>query len=83
MLVLELFDLKMSMEFNYNELVLPGFRWLVTGFSAVSCDLTSCNFGPIHYAMFSFIFLMCYTLLHFVFLTSVSYGSCSFVINTC
>jgi hypothetical protein len=76
MLVLELSDLKMSMEFNYNESAMPGCRWLVTGFSvqrpgleptAIACDLTSRNFAPIHHAMFSFIFLMCYTLLHSVF----------------
>ena len=76
MLVPELFDLKMSMEFNYNESAMPGFRWLVTGFSvqrpgtkptAVSCDVTSRNFGSIHRAMFSFIFLLFYTLLHLVF----------------
>jgi hypothetical protein len=33
MLVLELFDLKMSMEFNYIESAMAGCRWLVTGFS--------------------------------------------------
>ena len=50
MLVPEQFDLKTSMEFDYNKSAMPGFRWLVAGFpvqrdglepTAVSCDLTS------------------------------------------
>ena len=75
MLVSVLFDLKMSMEFNHNESAMPGFRWLVTCFSvqrpgleptAVSYDITSRNFGPIHRATFSSIFLLFYTLLHLI-----------------
>ena len=92
MLVLELFDLKMFMECNYTESGMPGCRWLVTGFSvqrpgleptAITCDLTSCNFGPIHHAMLILSFWCATHCCTLFFLSSLSYGSCFFVINTC